>query len=118
MRLSRPTAPMSGWRLPSISRKTAPATIPSFTTEMSPGRSASTGASSPAQDRVKLELLGMPGVEKQDYMVEPGLTFVAGDAEIAPRGRYFGGDASGDASGTLGQFNDKSYLRLSAKYQF
>jgi hypothetical protein len=67
-----------------------------------------------AQDRVKLELLGMLGVEKQDYMVESGLTFVAGDAEIALRGRYFGGDASGD----LGQFNDKSYVSLSAKYQF
>jgi hypothetical protein len=67
-----------------------------------------------AQERVKLELLGMVGVEQADYMVEPGIVFVFGDAEVALRGRYFGGDAAGD----LGQFHDTSYVNLSMKYQF
>jgi hypothetical protein len=63
---------------------------------------------------VKLELLGMIGVEQADYMVEPGVVFAFGDAEVALRGRYFGGDAAGD----LGQFRDKSYVNFSLKYQF
>jgi len=67
-----------------------------------------------AQDRVKLELLGMIGVEDADYMVEPGVVIAFGDAEVALRGRCFGGDAAGD----LGQFRDKSYMSLSLKYQF
>jgi hypothetical protein len=67
-----------------------------------------------ARDRIKLELLGLYEIEKMDYMVEPGLVFAFGDAEIALRGRYFGGDSSGD----LGQFNDKSYVSVSAKYKF
>lgn len=67
-----------------------------------------------AQERVKIELLGMVGVEQADYMVEPGIVFTFGDAEVALRGRYFGGDVSGD----LGQYHDKSYIRLSSKYQF
>lgn len=67
-----------------------------------------------AQERVKLELLGMLGLEQADYMVEPGIVFVFGDAEVALRGRYFGGDAAGD----LGQFHDRSYVSLSSTYQF
>ena len=67
-----------------------------------------------AQERVKLELLGMIGVEQADYMVEPGVVFAFGDAEVALRGRYLGGDAAGD----LGQFRDKSYVNFSLKYQF
>ena len=67
-----------------------------------------------AQERVKLELLGMLGLEQADYLVEPGIVFVFGDAEVALRGRYFGGDAAGD----LGQFRDQSYVNLSLKYQF
>ncbi len=67
-----------------------------------------------AQERVKLEFLGMVGVEQADYMVEPGIVVAFGDAEVAMRGRYFGGDAAGD----LGQFHDKSYVSLSLKYQF
>jgi len=39
---------------------------------------------------------------------------VFGDAEVALRGRYFGGDAAGD----LGQFHEKSYVSLSSTYQF
>jgi hypothetical protein len=66
------------------------------------------------QDRVKVELLGMLGVEKQDYMIEPGISVTFGDAEIALRGRYFGGDAAGD----LGQYNKKSYVSLSSKFLF
>ena len=67
-----------------------------------------------ARDSVKLELLGLLGAEKMDYMIEPGIVFIAGEAEIALRGRYFGGDAAGD----LGQFHDSSYVRLSAVYKF
>jgi len=67
-----------------------------------------------AQERVKLELLGMLGLEQADYLVEPGIVFVFGDAEVALRGRYFGGDAAGD----LGQFHDKSYVSLSSTYRF
>ena len=67
-----------------------------------------------AQERVKLELLGMLGLEQADYLVEPGIVFVFGDAEVALRGRYFGGDSAGD----LGQFRDQSYVNLSLKYQF
>jgi len=67
-----------------------------------------------ARDRVKVELLGLLGVEKQDYMLEPGVVVVFGDAEISLRGRYFGGDATGE----LGQFNEKSYVSISSKYRF
>lgn len=67
-----------------------------------------------ARETVKLELLGLLGAEKLDYMIEPGIVFTTGDAEIALRGRYFGGDTSGD----LGQFHDSSYVRLSASYKF
>ncbi|PKL06628.1 MAG: hypothetical protein CVV53_03300 [Spirochaetae bacterium HGW-Spirochaetae-9] len=66
------------------------------------------------QEKLKIELLGLLGVEKLDYMVEPGLVLAIGDAEIALRGRYFGGDAEGD----FGQFNDRSYVSLSSKYAF
>lgn len=67
-----------------------------------------------ARETVKLELLGLLGAEKMDYMIEPGIVFTAGETEIALRGRYFGGDAAGD----LGQFHDSSYVRLSAVYKF
>ncbi|HWR12565.1 MAG TPA: DUF1302 family protein [Rectinemataceae bacterium] len=67
-----------------------------------------------SQERVKLELLGMLGLEQADYMVEPGIVVVFGDAEVALRGRYFGGDAAGD----LGQFHDRSYVSLSSTYRF
>lgn len=67
-----------------------------------------------ARDRVKIELLGLLGVEKQDYMLEPGVVVVFGDAEISLRGRYFGGDAAGE----LGQFNEKSYVSISSKFRF
>jgi len=67
-----------------------------------------------AQERVKLELLGMLRLEQADYLVEPGIVFVFGDAEVALRGRYFGGDAAGD----LGQFHEKSYVSLSSTYRF
>ncbi|MDX9784532.1 MAG: hypothetical protein RBT72_07260, partial [Spirochaetia bacterium] len=66
------------------------------------------------QERLKIELLGLLGVEKLDYMVEPGLVLSVGDAEVALRGRYFGGDSGGE----LGQFNDKSYVSISSKYTF
>ena len=66
------------------------------------------------RDTLKIELLGILGAEKLDYMIEPGLVLNIGDAEIALRGRYFGGDAAGE----LGQFNDKSYISLSSKYKF
>jgi hypothetical protein len=66
------------------------------------------------RDTLKVELLGLVGVEKLDYMIEPGLVLSIGDAEVALRGRYFGGDSSGE----LGQFNDKSYVSLSSKYKF
>jgi hypothetical protein len=66
------------------------------------------------RDRLKVELLGILGAEKLDYMIEPGLVLSVGDAEIALRGRYFGGDSAGE----LGQFNDKSYISLSSKYKF
>lgn len=66
------------------------------------------------QEKLKIELLGLLGVEKLDYMVEPGLVLAIGDAEIALRGRYFGGDAEGD----FGQFNDRSYVSLSSRYAF
>jgi len=67
-----------------------------------------------ARETVKLELLGLLGAEKMDYMIEPGIVVTVGDAEIALRGRYFGGDIAGD----LGQFHDSSYVRLSATYEF
>ncbi len=66
------------------------------------------------RETVKLELLGLLGAEKQDYMIEPGIVLTAGDAEIALRGRYFGGDTAGD----LGQYHDSSYVKLSATYKF
>lgn len=66
------------------------------------------------RDTLKIELLGLLGVEKLDYMIEPGLVLSVGEAEIALRGRYFGGDSGGE----LGQFNDKSYISLSSKYTF
>ncbi len=66
------------------------------------------------QEKLKIELLGLLGAEKLDYIVEPGLVLAVGDAEIALRGRYFGGDASGE----LGQFNDRSYVSLSSKFAF
>ena len=67
-----------------------------------------------ARETVKLEMLGLFGVEKLDCMIEPGIVFTTGDAEIALRGRYFGGDTAGD----LGQFHDSSYVELSATYKF
>ena len=67
-----------------------------------------------ARETVKIELLGLLGAEKLDYMIEPGIVFAVGDAEIALRGRYFGGDAGGD----LGQYHDSSYVKLSATYKF
>ncbi len=66
------------------------------------------------RDTLKVELLGLLGVEKLDYMIEPGLVLSVGEAEVTLRGRYFGGDAAGE----LGQFNDKSYISLSSKYKF
>lgn len=66
------------------------------------------------RDTLKVELLGLLGVEKLDYMIEPGLVLSVGEADIALRGRYFGGDAAGE----FGQFNDKSYVSLSSKYKF
>jgi len=66
------------------------------------------------RDTVKLELLGILGAEKLDYMVEPGIVLTIGEAELALRGRYFGGNAEGD----FGQFNDRSYVNLSSKYIF
>jgi hypothetical protein len=66
------------------------------------------------RDTLKVEFLGLLGVEKQDYMIEPGLVLSVGDAEIALRGRYFGGDSEGE----FGQFNDRSYVSLSSKYEF
>ena len=66
------------------------------------------------RDTVKLELLGILGAEKMDYMVEPGIVLTIGEAELALRGRYFGGDAEGD----FGQFNDRSYVSISSKYAF
>ena len=66
------------------------------------------------RETVKLELLGLLGAEKLDYMIEPGIVLTAGDAEIALRGRYFGGDTAGD----LGQYHDSSYVKLSATYKF
>ncbi len=67
-----------------------------------------------ARDRVKIELLGLLGVEKLDYMFEPGVVFVFGDAEVSLRGRYFGGEVTGE----LGQFNAKSYINISSTYRF
>ena len=67
-----------------------------------------------ARDTVKIELLGLLGAEKLDFMIEPGIVFTAGDAEITLRGRYFGGNVAGD----LGQFHDSSYVRLSTTYKF
>ncbi len=66
------------------------------------------------QDRLKVELLGLLSAENLDYMIEPGLVLSIGDAEVALRGRYFGGDSGGE----FGQFNDKSYISLSSKYTF
>ncbi len=66
------------------------------------------------RDTLKVEFLGLMSVEKQDYMIEPGLALNVGDAEIALRGRYFGGDSEGE----FGQFNDKSSISLSSKYAF
>ncbi len=66
------------------------------------------------RDTLKVEFLGLMSVEKQDYMIEPGLALIVGDAEIALRGRYFGGVSEGE----FGQFNDKSYISLSSKYAF
>lgn len=67
-----------------------------------------------ARDAVKIELLGLLGAEKLDYMIEPGVTLAVGDAEIALRGRYFGGNVEGD----LGQFRDSGYVRFSVSYKF
>jgi hypothetical protein len=66
------------------------------------------------RDTVKVEVLGMMNVETLDYLVEPGLVVTVGDAEFALRGRWF----AGDEDGTLGQFHDRSYARLSATYRF
>ena len=85
-----------------------------YNTDVTTTQIAGLLARSFARETVKIELLGLLGAEKLDYMIEPGIVFIVGDAEIALRGRYFGGDVAGD----LGQFHDSSYVRLSATYKF
>ncbi len=65
-------------------------------------------------DTLKWEGTLLWGLQNEDYLFIPSLTWVQGDAELSVKAGIFGGNSSGQ----LGQFDDNDYVSVQLKYVF
>ncbi len=65
-------------------------------------------------DRFSWKLTGLWGVQDQDYLIIPRLSWKVADAELALEAGIFGGSSSGQ----LGWYGDNDYIKVSMDYTF